>query len=747
MHGNSSAREDLAPLELLPSVHGKAASGLQALHETWKILLRRRWFVLGCALLLAVAGWAGILALTPIYSATASVLIDDHHLSVTKPAEPVPFQPDDTELVQSQIQVMQSRKLLGRVVDKLALDANPLFNPNLKPKSGFSVGTALRYTAEHLGLGGLLPAKRPAPTLEEVRVKAVDEILRRLSVAQVGKSRAIKLDFSFPDAAIAAGVVNTIADLYVTSRLQTKFEEHVEAAKWLNDRLAELKDQVKASDTAVDEFRRSAQLTGSAAGTPAAQQLTDLNQQLVTARAARALAESNLQQARARINGSSPDDAISTVLQSPIVQQLAAQESDVARRLANLKESYGDRHPKVLDGQAELAEVHRRLQQEEQKVIAGMANDLSAARSREASLQQAVAQAQSELAHEDSASIKLRALQTEAAANHALLDAFLQRAKEISPDRTFEATDAEVISRAEIPDRPSFPKYTLMFAAALVAALAASASAALGLERMDDRIRSADQVEQLGATPLGMLPMANGARLRAGSVSKVLSEPLTAYSESLLGVYTALKLSNVDRPAKTVLLTSSFPGEGKTTLAVSLGRVLARSGQKVLVVDCDLRRSSLHGEFGSAQEPGLSDVLAGDARPDDAIGRDEESSAMILPAGRKAPNPHSLLSSGQFKSLLKEMAGHFDMIIIDSPPVFAVSDAAVLSALADKTVYVVRWGETRRKAVVAGLRKLRDVGADLAGIVLTAVDVDKHASYGFTDSGLYTRRFRSYYAS
>jgi succinoglycan biosynthesis transport protein ExoP len=742
--GNKVQRE-IAPVELVQPAQGINLAVPLTMQEAWRILVRRKWFILFLTLLITVVAAFSIFSLKSQYTAETSVLINERHPQVVR-MDLTPLQPIDAEAIQTETQVIRSRNLIGRVVDKLGLVGNPLFNGSLQPKSFLgeareATGVAVSEALDRLGIAPLKVL--PPATPEQVRSDAIDEVLQRLEVGQEGKSRAIKLKLTTPDAAVSALVLSTIADFYVTSTLEAKFDERARAAKWLNERLTDLKDQARAADTAVEDYRRTAQLSGGAAGTPAAEQITQLNAQLITARADRAQAEANMRQAQKLIATSADANAINQVLQSPTIQQLEAQEADISRRIADLSAVYGDRHPRLASAQAELAQMRKKIRSEAEKIVSGMDNQVASARAKEASLLQGVSALQTELARQNAAQVKLRALEEEANADRALLDTFLARSKELSPDGSFETTDAQVISKAEEPRLPSFPKRSLLLAVAFVVATFMASTTAYAVERLDDRLRSSDQVQELlGVTPLGIIPNVGGAKK---SISALLKQPTSAFGESLLNLHTALMLSNVDSPTRVVLITSSLPGEGKTTVSVSLGRILARNGYKVLIIDCDMRRPTAHSIFGVAQTPGLTDLLMGRAAPEAAFKQDPESPAVLLPAGSDAPNPQTIIASAQMRSLVGDMRENFDLILIDSPPIFAVSDAKILSALADKTVYICRWGATRSKIVKAGLRQLREARADIAGVLLTAVDVSKHARYSFTDSGLYHGKLKSYY--
>ena len=234
-------------------------------------------------------------------------------------------------------------------------------------------------------------------------------------------------------------------------------------------------------------------------------------------------------------------------------------------------------------------------------------------------------------------------------------------------------------------------------------------------------------------------------RLAQAPYDDILDNPISAYSESIRSLQTALLLSDVDHPPKIVLIASSVPEEGKTSLCISLARTAAKMGRKVILVDVDLRRPQIHEFLELDQRPGLVDVLAGNATIDDALCSDEASGALVLTAGSDTPSPIDLLGSENLKATLSDLAGRADIVILDSAPVLSVSDTRVLSHLADKTVYIVRWAETRREVVILGLKQILDAGASVAGVILSRVNIKKHARYGYGDSGYYYGRSRKYY--
>jgi polysaccharide biosynthesis transport protein len=263
-------------------------------------------------------------------------------------------------------------------------------------------------------------------------------------------------------------------------------------------------------------------------------------------------------------------------------------------------------------------------------------------------------------------------------------------------------------------------------------------------------LRSSEQIEDLiGLPALGLVPAITGLDKRYGAPQDyVLDNPNSPFGEAVRSLRTAMLLTSMGAPPKTVLLTSSIPGEGKTSMAMCLARVHARSGRRTLIIDCDVRRPRLHELTGVANQAGLSDVLLQDRELNEVVLTDERSGAHFVTAGAPVPDPAALLASDRMRRLLKDVASRYDLVIIDSPPVLSVSDARVLSQMADKTVFLVHWGSTRRHDVMMGVKQLVEAGADMAGLVLSRVNVRKHARYSYRDSGYYyDDKYTKYYSN
>ena len=730
-----------------------------SLRQLLRKLLRRRGIILGTMTVFTVLTAITVFQLTPRYIAAALLIIETRGGNVAGDVEAVlSGLSADAATIQSEIEVLRSRGLAGKTVNRLNLDRNPEFNQALRPKGLLAdfLDPARYFPQEWLTV--FLTRAVDEPLTEEKRrakekVRITNTFLKNLKVSPKGRSRVIVVEFSSEDPETAAKVANTHADLYIVEQLEVKFEATQRATAWLNERVVGLRGQVRETERAVEVFRqRSGLLEGRGEGvTLTAQELSDVNTQLILARAMRAEANARFQQVQALVSSAGSVDTAAEVLQSQLIQRLREQEAEVERKVAELSSEYGERHPTMINARAEVRDLRNKIRTEVKKIIKGLENEVGVARVRVATLWTSMEDMKKRAGQANRASIKLRALEREATATRTLLEAFLTRFKETSAqeDLNAQTPDARIISLAEVPDRPSFPKKRLMIALAFMGSTLIGLMLAFAVEQLDAGFRSGEQIEQATGVPvLGLVPILTGL----GTVGKspatyIVEHPTSAFGESIRTLHTSILLSRVDAPPKTILITSTLPKEGKTMLAASLVRLRGTAGQKVIVIDADIRRPNIHRVFGTALQPGLTELLAGQASLDEVVRKDKATGAHFIPAGRSVPNPSDLLASEQMKRYIDGLTKTYDLIVFDSPPVLAVSDARILSNAVDMTVFVVRWAHTRREVVNQGLKQIITSGGHLAGVVLSLVDAKKHARYGFADSGYYYGRVKKYYTS
>ncbi|HET6520453.1 MAG TPA: polysaccharide biosynthesis tyrosine autokinase [Geminicoccaceae bacterium] len=739
------------------------------LRELWRALTRRKWVLALTVLLITGGTYLYVSQLTPRYMAEALVRIQTRDAQVVNIQGVVEELVADAATMESEIESLRSRAFARRLVEDLKLDQDPEFNVALRPEEPSLVGyiNPLRYLPEEWGsaVAGLLEreptavpfdeealAEALAPELNSVN-NATGTVTSRLQADQIGRSHVISLKFESEDPAKAARIANAAAEAYLVDQIEEKFRAAERATGWLRERIAELRAELSETEGKIVRYRQENRLVNTdERSNPVTLQLTQLNTQLALAQAQRAESEARASQVRSLFNSEGGIDAAAKVLTSPLMVALREEEADLQRRMSELATTFGERHPTMVGLRADAESVREKMQDEVRRILTDLENEVVVARARERELQNSLGGLEGQSATLDMAEVELNNLNREAQANRELLGTFITRFREIVEQQGLQKPDAQIVSAADAPRFPSYPRKVAFLAVAFGASMLLGVLLVFVIERWDSGFgfRSAEEIQSVaGLRSLALVP--DLARREAQGIPAeeyVLQRPSSAFAEALQRVRTNLFLANGNRPPRSVLITSSIPLEGKTTIAASLARQSARSGMKVLLIDADLRRPRLHEIIGVANQNGLSEVLTGLVSRAEAIRRDERSSGLdFMPAGAGATSPPDLFRSQVTRRLIEELEAVYDLVIIDSPPVAAVSDSFTLSGLIAKTIYIVRWERTPRNVALSGLAQLAEAGADIAGVVLSRVNVRKHARYGYADSGYYSGYYRKYYVN
>lgn len=700
------------------------------LRELYLLVRRRLRLLASITIGTAVVALVLAFVLPSRYSAETVIMLDPRKTRVTN-MEVVSGLTPDVASVRTEVDIIQARTVVDRVIKKLDLLNDPEFNKDIGGIFSWIFGADAPSEEEAL----------------EQRGKIAKELLENLSVANDGRSFSIALSYSYKDPVVAAKIANTFADEYLVDQLEAKYDMTQRANTWLSSRLEQMRDEVQLAERAVEDYKRKNNLVGVGEETITQQQLVAINSQLVAARAELSQAEAKLNSTEALVTGKGNLEAASTVLSSPLIQSLKTQEAEVGRKAAELAGRYGDRHPTIINARSELRDIRSKISEEVQKIVQGMRNDVDIQKAKVSSLDKELANAEGRTGAGDQAMVMLRQLQREAEASRSLYEGFLNRYKQVAEQQDLQVADARIIARAEPPLRPYFPnKLLFLIIGTLLGGIGGFVTILL-LEYFDRGFRGQTEIERAsGVSGIGMIPALKDLG-ESGPEDYVLAKPLSAYAEALRTVRTAIHFSNVDAPPKVVMVTSSVPGEGKTTFCVSLGRVLAKGGNKVLLIDADLRRPRVRTQSGAdTSKPDLAQVLAGEVPAIAAIQKDASGMDMII-AHTKTPNPQDLLASHQMERLITGLRASYDIIIIDTPPVMAVADAAMVAKVVDTSLYLVRWATTPREVVLQGLKTMRGFNVRLAGVVLTQVDLEQQAQYGYGDYGTYYGRYKEYYTN
>ena len=742
-----------------------SARPIEGPNELWewlRLLNRRKALIVGSGLIAVVLMALVIAQATPMYKASSRIMLDTRTFKVVS-TEAALSGVDTLNIgaIQSELEVIQSEFLVGRVVDRLGLASNPDFNGTRPP--GF-LDTALEPVRElwHSGISSLLaPAPPPQPAQsaqpKPARVEdsdpgrraAIGAVSGHLSVTLLGRTFVILVTVESTDGTMSARIANAIAEVYLADQVDNKNEANRRATEWLEERLAELRRNLQVAEESVATYRRDKGLAGSPEGSMSAQTLTDLNAKYLGAKMKRIEKEGRLVAlSKASLN---PNELanIAEVSANGSLTALRTQEADLNRRITEMSSQFGPAYPKLVQARAELASLKDRFNQATQSITLAIRAELEASKSEEEELKTQLDRASVLAGATSQYESELKQLEREAQSNRALYESFLNRFKELREQQDIQRPDARILAYAWPSGAPSSPQYkTGLFAAFLVGCLLGMAGA-IAAEKLDRVFRSASQVEKAtGVAVLGMVPLVrNAIGQRASIVGQILDKTTSSAAEAMRAVFTAISLSNLDRPARVIAVTSSTPGEGKTTFAAALGGLLTKmnASRRVLLVDLDLRQAKLAVALGLNDRGGtIDEYLMGTKTLDQCIQRQAMSGVDYICASPNTPNAPEILESHAMKAALATFSERYDLVILDSPPVMAVSDARIISQLADYTIFIVHWARTPRDVVKTAVAALLNV-TDRVGIVINKVNLAKHALYEYGDYGDYYSRYHGYY--
>jgi capsular exopolysaccharide synthesis family protein len=711
-------------------MHGVEADEAVDYLTVFRRLWRRKVLLSLCTLLGIGIAAAITMQMSSHYIAHASVAIGDPiggRVAYGASKSAAQSAPPDTSTVQTEVEVLTSPQLALEVIRDLKLQDNPEINPAAAaPASGrFGVWRLKQW---------LFPSEPRATARADAAAEiaqTVQNFLQRLQVSVKGTSRVIDIAFDSSDPRLAMQVANAVVDHYVNNQLELRFQATERASNWLKDKVTRLQAKVQEAELAVEKFRAQAGLFSTPNGSPLLlKQLTDVSAELANAQSASAALDARLSQLRTSVASVKGRPGAGTdLVDSPFMRSLDSQEADTEQRLAEASATMGERNPTTMGLRERLQHIRAAMKNEAQRVITSLESDLKVARMKEQDLTNRRRHIQDEIAQMNNAEITLRTLEREAQADRLILNNFVSRFKEASQeaDLSSQSADAKIVSYAQLPVQPDRPKKELLILMAGMVSLICGGLLVHLVERADRSLRSLDEVEShLRTVGLGMIPMSKSAELSPSQAARYGS----SYREALKATYSRLFWTR-EAPQVTVV-TSAFANEGKTTLALSLAAMAAQGGQRVVLLDADFWRRGASVAMGISTHAGFAELLEGKARLADTIISDVASGTDVIAPGRFSRA--SLIAwVGNLAGLLESLRNQYDLVIIDTPPVFSVPEATLLASHADATVMTVRWGSTSRDAARAALKKLRDASAHLVGTVVTMVHEREHAKYGYTE--------------
>lgn len=695
-----------------------------ALMEVWL----RRWrpaLVVGliAAVVVAVVG----LRQKPVYTATALVVIEPHAQQIVPlgPNQAQQQQPDqDTSSVDTEVLMASSQALAERLVQRDNLAKDPEF-------------------------AGAPSAKHGPPTLAEI----ADGVRSHLQVRRVGLTATIQFQFKSHSPEKAARLANDAADEFINWGLDSRTQQNQHSADFINAHLNSLQAEAQAAETAVEQYKIAHGLMSAAGQTIAEQQVGTLGEQI-------AQAEADVAEKRARLNAANEQESrggsgqdIGAALNSTTVGSLRTQQAEASRRLAELKSHYGPLYPDVQKAESQLADINSKIQDEANRIHSSLRAELNAAEQRLSSLRSSQYSAQGSLAANGRAEVGLIELERKAEASRQLYDAFLNQSK-VTSVQGAEQPDARLYDRATAPELPTSPNPKILFLLATLAGLVAAAGTIATLELFDTSLRTSDDVQKrFGLPVVGVIPTPLSTDLKNRSLARLppfeylVKRPFSVFAESFRNLRAGLLVPTASgRRCRVVAVASSLPSEGKSTIAFCLMRTIALSGVPTVLVDCDVRQRGASNYGAARGGAGLVEVLEGSSRLADALVYDAESGGYLLPVISRPKDQVDLFSSEAMDRLMEELQERFQVVIIDTPAALAVADARIVAARADAVLFVAQWAKTPAKAVELGLELFSSVGANIAGVILSRVDLKRQARQSYGGASYYGH-YAKYYES
>lgn len=702
------------------------------LREYWDIIVKRKWTVITFFMIVVVSVMTATFLMTPIYRASLTLQIDRQEAKVLdyQAVTPTEMPSDGREFYQTQYELLQSRALAQRVIDQLNLGEHPLFN-------GENVSTIaatkqwLRELVAGDGPSAALAGADPAE-IERNRINVL--FLEQLKVEPVRNSRLVKIHFESPDPGLAMRVVNALSESFIGLNLERRMDASSYAATFLEERLQQIKLKLEESEKSLVEFARQEQIVRSGdQDSIDTQVMQEFTTALAKAQQERIRAESLYRQMQ-----TGDIDGLPMVMDSKVIQVFkelkAEREAQYQEQLKIFKPEY----PKMQQMQGQILEVQKKIDEEMQSIRNGILGAYQAASTQENMLRARMEESKQTVLGVQDRSIQYNILKREVDTNRQLYDGLLQRYKEVGVAGGVGINNVSIVDRADRPVEPSSPKKSLNALIAMVLGLFGGIGLAFLFEHLDDTVNDSEGLERLMGLPvLGMVPLVKTTQADQDNMLVTeLADTRSAFAEAYRSLRTAMQFSTADGMPRVLMITSSSMGEGKSTTALALAITLAQAGSKVLLIDADLRKASLHRKLGLDNGHGLTNHLAGDADPVTITQQSKTPNLFVVPSGPLPPNPAELLGGPKMVALLALAKERFDYVIVDGPPVLGLADAPLLGSIVDAAVVVVEAAGTRKDFLYGSLKRLSATRTRVLGGVLTKVH-GRSGSYGNYYSSYY----------
>ena len=717
------------------------------LRDYWKVVVKRLRYMIPVFCGTVALGLLVTLLSPTLYSARSTLKIEPQSPAFTGVLQ-TPQQSGENryDYYQTQFALLNSTPLAARVIKSLGLESNPSFTATKFSLFSWitnSVNSVIDSIAGLFQTQSTGQAQRPAAYELGVPPGLVSRYRSFVKIEPVKNTRLVDISFNTPDPRLSQQLANGHATSFIQMILENHFNLTQEARDFLSRKLTDLREKVVKAETDLNKFRQQHGVVSMEKGENiVVDRLMDVNKQLTQARSERIQAESLYQMTRNKNT-----EYLSQVLTNPLIMQIKGNLANLETEKGRLSSIYTPEHPRLKELSQQIGEAKKGLASEIANIVRGVESTYSAARGREEALDAEAKKQQQAALDLKEVGIEYAVLNEAVVANRGLYENVLKRMNETNVANDLAASNIQVVQRAEVPMVPSSPQTLRNLFVSAILGLFLSVALAFFLEYMDSTMNTPQQVwaavslATLGVvphlrslqqryhpmladnTPTNRLEPAAPSEERVGKEIVVARDQFSMIAESYRTIRTALMLSQAERPPKVILLTSPCPNEGKTVTTLNLGIALAQSGKKVLAIDADLRKGRCHQLLHLRNRGGLADVLAGHLDVKRGIQKTAINDFYLLPRGTLPPNPADLLMSQRMRDVLNELRSSFDFILFDSPPIIAVSDAAVLSAVCDGVVLVFNGQKTTSPSARRALERLDKVGARMLGVILNGIDI------------------------
>lgn len=729
-----------APLMNVDPQSSAAESPKLDLRSILGTMLRHRKLIVLVPLLSLVAAFGALQLISPVYKSTVDVLVFDPQQQldqeVQKQLSPFVDQVDAVAM-NTEIEVIKSKSLALSVARQLGLGKHQ----ELPSRTEFAAW--LTRPLEYIGLpafgpsgSGSQPAAQPVRSDADRIDEAAEQLLAHLQVERVPASYILAITVTAHDPIMAQRLAAAVAENYLTGQRDARRDAVQRMAVWLKRRIDDLQAKGLASEAAIEKLKAKSGLNDVVGSSNISeQQISELNAQLMVARADVAAKRVRLEQARHLSEGNSELQKVPEVMASDIINQLRIRQLELTQREAQLRGILGDRHAQVIALRAQLAGINKALAAEADRIVSKMQNEYDLAASQEQSINGSL-QKLITMYGESADAMKLKQLRRVADADRKLYDGYLSQYNEVSTRETLQDASARIISPATLPTAPSSPRRTLILAVAGIFGVGAAGLLVIVIEYLRAGVTTGAEVERafgfpvVGTIPLVQLQWRSRHIAHDRLVGAMIDAPLSRLGEAVTAMRIGLRLTTPQSVPKVILVTSSIPGEGKSSTAMLLAASSSGSGQKTVLVDCDFRHPSLSQAFGNKHQ-GLSELLTGNARVDEVVIKHPATGTYMIPTGTTVRNPADLLTSEAMHNVIARLRQDYDYVVLDTSPLLPVVDTLTLAAMADKILLIVEWSRTSRVDVSEAFKILRPETGRIAGIVLNKVDLQKLQTYGY----------------